>query len=294
MLHVRSRRRRGFTLIELLVVIAIIAILVGLMMPAVQKAREAANRISCTNNLHQLTLAVHHYENDHGAFPPSRTNNYSTTWAVLLLPYIEQLNLYAKWDLSLSYYQQPLIAQRTGVPIFFCPTRRVPEMGLSISGDQPATAGGLGPNVPGALGDYAANNGTTGNDDPASGTRPNGTFEVRTRDRGVRFAEIMDGTSNTLLIGEKHVPIDKFGVGWMDNSLYNGDSYVSSTRSAGPSYPLAQLPQQQTWAFGSYHLSLCQFGFADGSVRTVSSSIDPVTLGWLAQRNDGQVVTGDF
>src|SRR5438128_5619802 len=89
--------RRGFTLIELLVVIAIIATLIGLLMPAVQKAREAAYRISCANNLHQINLALHMYHGNFDQLPPSRFTLQGATWAVLLLPYVEQENLYRQW-----------------------------------------------------------------------------------------------------------------------------------------------------------------------------------------------------
>src|SRR5262245_38624042 len=93
-------RAPGFTLIELLVVIAIIAILMGLLMPAVQQAREAAARISCANNLHQIGLAMHEYADAEERLPPSHVEGQAATWAWLLLPYLEQDNLYRAWDLS--------------------------------------------------------------------------------------------------------------------------------------------------------------------------------------------------
>jgi prepilin-type N-terminal cleavage/methylation domain-containing protein len=164
---VMQRRRSAFSLIELLVVIAIISVLMGLLLPAVQKAREVAHRISCANNLKQIGLSMLNYELDYGALPPSRLENRSATWAVLLLPYMEQNNLFREWDLSRTYYEQTNVARLTPVKSYFCPSRRTSTTSpvASLSGDSPVENPYI--HVPGALGDYAVVIDKSGHDAPA-------------------------------------------------------------------------------------------------------------------------------
>lgn len=292
------QRRRAFTLIELLVVIAIIAVIMGLLMPAVQKIRESGARLVCANNLHQIGAAMHVYHDTYGAFPPSRTANRSTTWAVLLMPQLEQENLRKQWNTRKSYFDQNQIARETSVPTYFCPSRRKAFDQLSVTGDQRVVNGELTQHVPGALGDYAVNVGTTGADFEVmwrdhwcvalAMTAPNGAF--RAGDDGFNISSFRDGTSNTILVGEKHVPLDKHGYGWLDNSLYNGGNYYSIVRSGGPEFPIATSVHSERWAWGSYHLAHTQFVYADGSVHTLFNRIDRQTLGQLCNRLDGETL----
>jgi prepilin-type N-terminal cleavage/methylation domain-containing protein len=288
MSHVSSRGRRlAFTLIELLVVIAIISILMGLLMPAVQKVREAANRASCANNLHNIGLAMHMYHNDHKALPPSRLVNEGATWAVLIWPYIEQDNLFRFWDLNKPYTFQLEQVQKAAIPIYFCPSRRGPsDAAVSQSFTQPkGCVASIGP--PGGLGDYACCNGTTGLDRVDVIPPANGAFTFPNK---VRFEDISDGLANTFLVGEKHVPKNSFGQYPWDCSLYDGHNPTCSGRSAGPVFPLARSYDDPGLVFGSNHLTVCQFVFCDGSVHALANSTDPYILGLLAHRYDGQPV----
>jgi prepilin-type N-terminal cleavage/methylation domain-containing protein len=320
--------RRGFTLIELLVVIAIIAILIGLLLPAVQRVRETANRIACGNNLHQIALATLSYEGQHGSLPPSRLlysyvgegpemlapnddepdndETYLGTWAVYILPFMEQQDLFNSWDFEPRYSPQQLTshqplpyatefgeqqpkAVQSPVKAYFCPTRRTmhtPPVLSTLGSDSQQ----------GALGDYAANIGTSGADS-ATGTYsnvpPNGPFRIGWNWQGLPLVQISDGVSNTILVGEKHVYLEGFGqLQYWDSSIYNGENYWSSCRSGGTYYPISKSiynnMEPADWAFGSYHPGICQFAFADGSVHAISTSINNVTLGYLCEINDGQ------
>jgi prepilin-type processing-associated H-X9-DG protein len=114
-----------------------------------------------------------------------------------------------------------------------------------------------------------------------------GPFQLGT---GCRFAEITNGLSNTLLVGEKHVPRDKLGVGWWDCSSYNGDYHACCTRAAGRLFPLTTNLNDTGWKFGSLHTQVVQFSFADGHVRPLPEGTDPNVLEMLTRKNNDQVI----
>jgi len=316
-------RRIGFTLIELLVVIAIIGVLISLLLPAVQQVREAASRTQCANNLKQIGLAFHNYNYTFRQFPPSRiTTQMPThydgwaTWAVLILPYLEEDNLYRLWDLKRTYAQQSdPRARETPVKAYYCPTRRQPFK-LSVT---PNAGDG---SLPGALSDYAVCCGDRVSynagylDDVTAtgaiiqptgrlvtGTPPYPQFQSQTS-----LSNIPDGTSNTFMVGEKHVLETRFGRAPEDFCIYNGFSGPaprSLGRVAGPGAPahlsydfdLAKSPTDSAGGteriqriFGSWHPGICQFVFCDGSVRTLNNNTPATVLQLLADRNDHQPV----
>ncbi len=162
----RRKRRFGFTLIELMVVIAIIGILMSLLLPAVQKVRESANRMVCGSHLRQIGVALHHHHHDYNALPPTRIGPQHATWVVMILPYLEQDNLFQQWSLGKTYYDQNDTARRSSVPILFCPSRRSRSTDpiASVEGDSSSFASAPTGHVPGALADYACCSGTTGMD----------------------------------------------------------------------------------------------------------------------------------
>jgi prepilin-type N-terminal cleavage/methylation domain-containing protein len=307
----RSIRRLAFTLVELLVVIAIIGVLVALLLPAVQMAREAARRTQCGNHLKQLGLAAQNFNDVRGWLPPSRVSNDNTdanqnfvTWAVLLLPYVEQQNYYSQWDITMAYELHNAQITKQAVPVYFCPSRRRPTQ--AFSNDNPS----------GGLSDYASCGGRGPNDNVTPQGDPNqyahgammcarwvmqtSPLRVAKWDGLVRLSTVTDGTSNTLLFGDKNVRrTTRWGTA-EDRTIYGFTNGNNVRRFAGldlkdgtsqyklDGFTAAEVTQAiDNRAFGSLHPGIAQFVFVDGSVHALKGNTSLVTLGQLAEKDDG-------
>lgn len=319
----RGARRLGFTLVELLVVIAIIGVLVALLLPAVQAARESARRMQCSNHLKQLGLGAHNHADVYGYFPTAGQSAYTGArtagpaigkdqqwgWMYQILPFIEQKNL---WE-----NQTDNIVKQTPVKIYFCPSRRPQAIVLALNN--------------GALNDYVGNSGAGINSFKTPTWSPQASTFAAQGGHGmiaavlpvtnpqispIRFADVSDGTSNTMLAAEKALSTAFYrggdgndNQGWwrgMDSDIVGG-IYVP----VSPASPLPyKLQQDQKWGapgvsntynysgnfsmFGSAHPGGLNIALADGSVRSVRYTIDiNNVLTPLCVRDDGLTFSAD-
>lgn len=332
-----KRNERGFTLIELLVVIAIIAILVSLLLPAVQQAREAARRTQCKNNLKQFGLAFHNYHDIHSVFPYASTfsdggtnggnylrGNGRTSWFQLLLPSLEQGNMYAQFDLNRgpndnASGNRALIRGRF-FPVATCPSNPFADSGSRINGTNFADV-----SVPVQSGMYRPSAGPSRNDAGNKDCQQNpdtqtvGTENFCSKNTGgveggwrrphlnstgvrgmfargvtkIRMRDVTDGTTNTIMLGETKPHFNPFGSIWAHNvpaAMFhlkiNSEFLRAREQNRTASWPDAT-------GYASYHTGGAQFLLADGSVQFLSENMDYLTYCNLGDRSDGQVL-GEF
>jgi len=274
-----KQARKGFTLIELLVVIAIIAILIGLLVPAVQKMREAAARAKCSNNLHQMGLAMHGYHDNQKYFPPSFAKPSNWGWAVWLLPYVEQDNLYKTLNPeATSIALLPATMQK--LPIYLCPSDPTPAINNFFGG-------------------YAKSNYAVSEQVSDGGSM-------------TRIAEITDGTTNTIMIGERDM-LNQVGAIWAGRhqptgvvSVLGRPTWPINTKYAGGTTCCGTDTGCTRYAWSSLHTGGSNFVFCDASVHFLTPGIttDPtqqscnkpvpanVTYFNLYFKDDGNPVNG--
>lgn len=290
-------RRKAFTLVELLVVIAIIGILVALLLPAVQSAREAARRTDCKSRLRQQALAVTLYHDTQGNFPPGRagsprypegTEQHAVSWAFYLLPYVEEQALSDAWVPTARCDDElNSLAMRTPVSAFYCPSRR------SAAADRDFDNEGSPSLAPasGAGGDFAANAGLStrnGMDSFGKAKFDGETFGPMYTNSAVSARRVTDGLSKTFCVGEKYLPPEQSDVAeglrharQGDTAFFAGGNRHGAVRRSSAGFPKTRDETYQGY-FGSEHGNLSHFAFLDGSVRTLQYSLDQAVFDSLA------------
>lgn len=293
----RTASRMAFTLIELLVVIAIIAILIGLLLPAVQKVRAAAARSQCQNNLKQMALATHNYESQFGGFPPYVSTTPATAyWSVLILPYIEQENVKRLYDFNKAFNHadnQPAV--NTSIKIMLCPAVAQPNRLSTLSSKTYAVA------------DYAVafspqsalyDDGYVTYPEPAvlDGPIKSGT-NIRTP-----ILTITDGTSNTMLFLEAGGRPTKWQAGTQTSSTVPNSGWAQTNGSIirgytadGTTHPgPCMVNCSNYYSIYSFHSGGANVALADGSVRYLRDSVTANTVAALITRAGGETISEEY
>ena len=275
----KVNQRTAFTLVELLVVVAIIGILISMLLPAVQQVREAARRVSCSNNIAQLGIALHNYEFGHEHLPPGVINptgpilsqpiGQHVSFLVELLPYIEQSGIANRFDKSLGTYAPANApAREQKISLFECPS----DYFSAYDG----TAG---------LTNYAGCHHST---EAPIDIDNNGLLFLNSE---ISYSDIHDGSSNTILMGE-FLGDETNSLGWASGtraSLRNTSPIIVIAAGA-PANPPPAIKLTDVGGFGSRHPSVTNFCFADGRVSSISNGIDTIVYQNLGDRADGAMM----
>jgi prepilin-type N-terminal cleavage/methylation domain-containing protein len=309
-----STKRRGFTLIELLVVIAIIGMLIALLLPAVQKVREAANRTRCQNNLKQIALAVHGYHDVHNLFPAngskfnlanSGTGTMSTSWSFLArsLPFLEQGNLHREGNVDTASLLGNTLTGVT-LPVFLCPSDpKDPALNNNRANDW-ITGKPIGlTNYKGVSGSnwcwgdfpFAGTNGSCDVFYQGGTGRGDGIFYRTDIIHPIDISRLTDGASNTFMIGED-VPEFNGWAAWPYANTAVGTCGIPPNINLDAKYGKANGENgawTNTFSFRSRHPGGLQFACADGSVRFIMQSMPLATYRALASIQGGEVVSSD-
>jgi prepilin-type N-terminal cleavage/methylation domain-containing protein len=327
--------RSAFTLVELLVVIAIIGVMVALLLPAVQAAREAARRLSCGNNLKQVGLALHNYHSTFKTFPPARFASgqlnenvnlaipvkNTTGWA-MLLPYLEQQAAYERYDFNVCSSSARRNTYPASAPVVGTDVTNEPIYSMRfpfLECPSHVDAGESRSNLPGSEDLHSMRNArrtsyffSTGQHDDNSAVYPSLTsvgLGAFGSDGAATFAGILDGTSNSLAIGESHGGRRKFASSWGPWGLNGTRTCCFGVVAGNPTTPISfnanhvrdfhinsaynHDPQRRqfAWTFGSQHPGGAQFTMCDGAVKFLTDSMDYQTLARLAYIRDGEPVS---
>lgn len=306
---------KGFTLVELLVVIAIIGVLIGLLLPAVQSAREAGRRMSCTNNLKQVGLAIANHEGVQKVFPKGRDSRTpggvpegnpprlreAYSWAFRILPFMEQQSIFDAYVPEKKVYEpENSRAMRTPVAGYYCPSRRAPASDRNFdnnNGTPPSEGIGVA-----AGGDYAANAGAyysyaspdTSDGSVASDPRNVALYAgpIHTFSR-IKAAQVSDGLSKTFAVGERHIPPPQ--ADWSPDMVHylQGDTAffaadTPTTQFRDTLRGIASAPDDtSSRKFGSRHPGITNFVFLDGHVEAIANETDSDVLRWYCTIADG-------